>query len=263
VTASMFASPEAWLTTLIYSMLRTGAAFAASPVFSAMGMPVLIRVALSMTLGVLLVEQNIIATSGALLSSQGVMVALSEVAIGLMVGFCLQLVFAAPMLAGDYISNTMGLGFAAMMDPQSGVTSPAIAHFFTIYTTLAFLTFDGHLFLIEVMMRSYSVVPFSGHPSFHMMLKSLVGFAEFVFSAGFNIALPVGVCVLAANLMMATMTRSAPQMNIFSIGVPVTLLVGLIAMALFFPALAELTNQSLTRGRDMIVYLLTVASSLK
>lgn len=263
MTASLFASPETWLATVLFSMLRIGAAFAASPVFSALGMPVIVRVSLSLVVGILLAERTPIDAAINLLSMAGLIQALCEIAVGVILGFSLQLVFAAPLLAGEYISSTMGLGFAAMVDPQSGTSTPAISLLLSIYTTLAFLALDGHLFLIETIVRSYDILPVSGNIPFADLSKELFDFGWFVFVAGLGIALPVGVCIVAANLMIAMMTRSAPQMNIFSIGVPLTILIGLIAMTVFFPGLADLIGHCIEDGVAFTARLASGAGPLK
>jgi flagellar biosynthesis protein FliR len=253
----LFTAPETWLAELFFAMLRSGAAFLVSPVFSAMGIPVLVRIALSLGIGLLFFEQAIVTPPESLLSSTGFALALQELAIGLILGFILQLVFAAPVMAGEYMSSSMGLGFAAMVDPQSGISSPAISQFIMIYATLAFLAFDGHLMLIEAIARSYVALPVSGSVAFPQLAKQVLDFSQFIFVSAFGIALPVGICVVASNIVIAMMTRSAPQMNIFSIGMPLTVGIGLVSLAAFFPFLATLIDRSLGTGVTRLEHIST------
>ena len=139
---------EAQLLALVFAMLRVGAAFMIAPVFSALGLPLMVRIALSAAIGFLVLGAAEVSVPPQPLSVAGLAAAVQELVIGLAMGFVLQIAFAAPLVAGDYIANSMGLGFASMMNPQMGVNSPVLAQFLMIFTVLVFLAVDGHLALI-------------------------------------------------------------------------------------------------------------------
>ena len=83
----------------------------------------------------------------------------AEAMVGLALGFVLQIAFAAPLIAGEIIGGAMGIGFANMIDPNSGRSSPAIGQFLSILLTLLFLSLDGHLVLVDMILRSYQAMP--------------------------------------------------------------------------------------------------------
>jgi flagellar biosynthetic protein FliR len=125
MTSMLLANPEAFLKAMLFAMLRVGGAFATAPIFAHLSMPVQIRILLAAAIAVAVVTTHPLPPID-LLSAAGLLAAAAEVAIGLALGFVLQLAFAAPMLAGEQIAAGAGLGFAAFADPMSGATTPAI-----------------------------------------------------------------------------------------------------------------------------------------
>lgn len=241
---------EGQLVRLLYAMLRTGGALIAAPVFGAVGVPVQVRTVLAGALGVLIVGVHPFAAPADPLSFAGVQIIAQEVVIGLTLGFLLQIAFAAPLLAGEYLSNAIGLGFASMVDPQGGHSSPVVGQFLMILMTLIFLALDGHLVLMEILVRSYSLLPLGGGWIDRAQLWDVVRFGSFVFASGLAIALPVGFALFALNIVVGVVTRAAPQLNIFAVGLPLTLMSGFVVLAIAFPAMAHLMTEAAESGVD-------------
>lgn len=233
------ADAQGFLARLIFAMLRAGGAFLVAPIFSALAVPLQLRILIAAAIAVAVVATHPIAPPP-LLSAAGLLAAIAEIAVGAAMGFVLQLAFAAPMLAGEQIAAGAGLSFAAISDPQSGASSPAIGNFLAITMTLLFLALDGHLVLIEVIVGSYVAFPVGAAWLDARRLFDIAEFGGFVFSAGLLIALPVAMTLFAINLALGVLTRAAPQMNIFSVGLPLTVLAATIMLAIAFPALVEL-----------------------
>lgn len=243
---------EAQFVALLFAMLRIGAAFMIAPVFSALGLPLLVRIALSAAIGFLVLGTAAVAPPADPVSLAGLAMAVQEILIGLALGFILQIAFAAPLLAGDYIANSMGLGFASMVNPQSGVGSPVLAQFLMIFTTLVFLASDGHLVLIEALVFSYKALPPAGDWPAAAITGNVAAFGATIFEVGLMIALPVGFALFAVNLVIGFMTRSAPQLNIFAVGIPVTLMVGAALLALLFPSMAVMLEAVVEDGLEAV-----------
>lgn len=250
MTSMLLANPEAFLKAMLFAMLRVGGAFATAPIFAHLSMPVQIRILLAAAIAVAVVTTHPFPPID-LLSAAGLLAAAAEVAIGLALGFVLQLAFAAPMLAGEQIAAGAGLGFAAFADPMSGATTPAIGQFLSLLMTLLFLAFDGHLRFLEIVVRSYTALP-PGHalPTLQTW-RDLAGFGGFVFEAGFLIALPIAAALFCVNLSLGMLTRAAPQLNIFAVGLPITVLAAMAMLALAFPALVDLLTDIIGRALDV------------
>lgn len=234
------AGPEGMLVQLFFAMLRTGGALLAAPVFAALGVPLQIRTVLAAAIGVLVLTTVPISPPADPLSLAGVSVIAQELLIGLTLGFLLQLAFAAPLLAGEYLANSIGLGFASMVDPQGGNNSPVVGQFLMILMTLIFLSLDGHLVLLEVVVESYKLMQLGNAWLTREQFWGVVKFGSFVFASGLAIALPVGFALFALNIVVGVVTRTAPQLNIFAVGLPLTLMVGFVVLAIAFPAMAQL-----------------------
>jgi len=228
--------PQLW--TLLFAMVRIGAAFIAAPVFSAVSVPLPARIALSGAIGVLVMNVAHITPPAEILSLNTFLSIASEALIGLSLGFVLQIAFAAPMVASEMIGMGMGLGFASAVDPQNGHATPALGQFLSILLTLLFLSVDGHLVLVDLVVRSYEVMP-PGAWLEPQRFLNIALFGGYAFMAGLLLALPVGFLLLCLNIIVGMLSRAAPALNLFSVGLPASLAVGVVAILLALPAMGE------------------------
>jgi flagellar biosynthetic protein FliR len=162
-----------------------------------------------------------------------------QIIIGAMLGLSLQLFFQAFVIAGQIVAVQMGMGFASMVDPTNGVSVAVIGQFFTMLVTLLFLAMNGHLVVFEVLVESFTTLPVgSGLDLTHIW--ELVGRLGWVLGAGLLLVLPAITALLVVNVAFGVMTRAAPQLNIFSIGFPLTLVLG---MVILWITLGDILNQ--------------------
>lgn len=241
-----FGNIEATLQLWLLAMLRPGAAMLAAPFFGAANVPLQLRLVLALALALpaaALVGPAI--PAGGLASLAGFLVMAGEVLAGLAMGFALQIGFASALLAGELISNMMGIGFAAMADPATGQPSPAIGQYLSMLALFLFLAGDGHLLFFELVIKSYASLPPGAAWISASALHGLVHFGGLVFVAGLAIAMPVLSALLMVQAVFAMVSRSAPTLNLFSVGLPVMLGAGIVLLAIATPALAEALAQSL------------------
>jgi len=170
-------------------------------------------------------------------SMAGVRITIDQVVIGLAMGFVLRLLFGALELGGQIIATQMGLGFASLVDPQNGVQAPVISVFYNLVGTLLFLALNGHLILLQLLSGSFKTLPVGTHGLSADGLWSLATWAGQMFAGGVLIALPTVAALMIVNLAFGVMTRAAPQLNLFAVGFPISLLLGLIIMLLSLPSL--------------------------
>ncbi|GAB6068063.1 flagellar biosynthetic protein FliR [Methylothermus subterraneus] len=162
-----------------------------------------------------------------------------EILIGAAIGLLVQLAFAALVFAGQTIAYQMGLGFAALIDPQLGVQVPVVAQLYLLLASLWFLGADGHLLLIELLARSFSTLPITLAGLDRGEVWTVVRWGGSVFAGGLLLSLPIVVTLLFVNLALGIATRAAPQLNIFSVGFPITLGLGLGLIGLTLPLVLE------------------------
>jgi flagellar biosynthetic protein FliR len=228
--------PQLWA--LLFAMVRIGAAFVAAPIFSAVSVPLPVRIALSGAIGVLVVNTAHIVAPPEIFSINTFLAVAAEALIGLALGFVLQIAFSAPMIASEVIGMGMGLGFANAVDPNSGHSTPALGQFLSLLLTLLFLAVDGHLVLVDLVVRSYEVMP-PGAWIAPQRLLNIAMFGGYAFLAGLLLALPVGFLLLCLNVVVGMLSRAAPALNLFAIGIPASLAIGIVAILLALPAMGD------------------------
>lgn len=220
---------------LVWPLLRIGSLFVAIPVFSGQQVPARVRLVLALAMTWLVMPLLPEPPPFELLTYAGLMIAIHQVFIGILSGFFLRMVFAAVVFGGQAIAYSMGFGFASMVDPETGVQVPVVAQFYTLVTTLLFLAVDGHLLLIEILVDSFRTIPVSIDGISRAGIWSLIAWSTRIFAGGLLMALPVVLGLLLVNIGFGVASRAAPQLNVFSVGFIVTILLGLWFMWLTVP----------------------------
>ena len=128
------------------------------------------------------------------------------------------------MLAAEKIATSAGLGFAAQIDPSTGATTPVVSKMLSLFLIVIFLGLNGHLVVIRTMLDSYSYLPIGEMPAFGALIKGGIAAAGSMFLAATIIMLPIAITMLLINLAIGVITRSAPQLNLFSFGFPISML---------------------------------------
>ncbi|MBK5962708.1 flagellar biosynthetic protein FliR [Thiocystis minor] len=241
-----------WVGALMWPFVRISAALLVAPLFGARNVNVRARLALGLLLALVVAPQLPAQPTVDPLSLGGLLVAIRQILIGVTMGFILQMVFSALTQAGEYIALSMGLGFASAVDPVGGVQVPMISQFLTILATLIFLALNGHLVLIELLIRSFETFPVTDAGLTTDELWAVISFGSQMFSGAVLIALPAMASLLLVNLAMGVVTRAAPQLNIFAVGFPVTILAGFLILILTLPALSARIGELLLAAFALI-----------
>lgn len=229
----------AWLSPLIWPFLRTLALFTSAPVFSSKAVPVRVRIALAFFVA-LAAQPSLEGQSIVGINDPGAFGAvLQQLGVGLAIGFAIRVVFSAVELAGEVVGFQMGLGFASFFDPSMGGQSSAVARFFGQMATFMFVVMGGHVMVLMTVVTSFTAFPVD--QNFLEALKQLkiYDLGTDLFASGLWMALPMVGMLMFANLALGIVSRVAPQMNIYAIGFPITLTVGLVGMAATLPMLDE------------------------
>lgn len=245
-----FAAIEQQLLVWMVAMLRPGAAFLAAPLTGSPQVPMQLRLVVALAIGIPAIHLSPLhlPTAG-LISAEGFFLAAGEVAIGLALGFAVQVGFAAALVAGETISNAMGLGFASMINPTTGQSSSAVGQLLTMMATFLFLASDGHLLFARIVIESYHAFPPGG--SLPLQLLAQLGrLGSLIFASGVAIALPVAAALVLVQLVLGVLSRSAPSLNLFSVGMPAAMGAGILILAATAPLLADAILGSLRQGLD-------------
>lgn len=224
-----------WLSPLLWPFIRVLALFSTLPVFGQRMVAIRVRVGLAFFIA-LCAQAGLPAMPVVQLDTpQAFLLVIQQVLIGMSIGFAVRLVFAAVEFAGELVGLQMGLNFAAFFDPISATTATASSRFLGTLVAWLFIVINGHLLVIAAAVQSFQAFPVGPEPfAFLRATQPHVWGAE-VFRLGTWIALPMVAMLLFVNLLLGVISRVAPQMNVFSIGFPVTLGVGLLGMLLTLP----------------------------
>jgi len=212
---------------LWWPALRIGGFVAAAPILSSSAAPARVKIALTLGLTVALAPLARVPLGLSVFSGAGLFAALQEFVIGVSIGMVVQLAFEALALAGQTASMTMGLGFATLVDPQHGANTTVVGQLFSVFATLAYLAVNGHLVLLGVLAASFETLPIGGAPLGGNLLLAVAQWGGRVFEAGLLIAMPAVVALVLVNMALGVVTRAAPQLNLFGVGFPLTMLAGL------------------------------------
>jgi flagellar biosynthetic protein FliR len=246
----------AWIGSFLWPLIRVASMFSIAPVIGGKQIPRRIRIvaALLITLAIVPMQQDVPIIDP--WSAEGVYVTAQQILIGLIMGFILMLVFAAVTLAGENIAMSMGLGFAMASDPINGVQVPVVSQFLVITASLLFLSMDGHLSIISMMATSFELLPIGTDGVSTAALWTLLQWAKIMFNAAASIALPAIMSLLTVNLVMGVMTRAAPQLNIFSVGFPMTMMAGYLILLFSLPTLLSVFDSLLKDAFEILTIIL-------
>jgi len=230
---------EAEFWRLLFAMTRIGAAMLAAPLFGHVAVPPQARVIVTGALAVMVCAWLPVMAPPPLFSLAGLVTVLGEILIGLALGFVLQIAFAAPIMAAELIGGGMGMSMAVAVDPASGAQSPALGQYFTIVLVLVFLGLGAHLQWIALVIESYRAFPPGEAWLGAERIATVAGFAGEMFTAAVAMALPVTLILLLVQLVTGVVSRSAPALNLFALGLPAGILAGIAALIAAVPLLVD------------------------
>ncbi|SFF43876.1 flagellar biosynthetic protein FliR [Fontimonas thermophila] len=229
----------AWMQQYLWVFVRIGAVFTIAPVLGARSIAPRIRVLLALLLTLIVAPLLPTPAPVEAFSAPWLRILVEQIVIGVAIGFVLVLVFEAVVLGAELIAFGMGLSFAQLADPLRGTSTPVLGQFLTLMASLLFLVLGGHWMLIELIVRSFTWLPVGGIGWDAGDAGYVLRFAGWMFVGGLRLALPVVIALLIVNLAMGVISRSAPTLNLFAVGFPVTLVAGLVLVRAGLPAFQE------------------------
>jgi len=240
----------------VWPFVRVGAFLMVMPVVGGSFVPLKVRLILAVALTGVIAPVIPIASTPEVLSVAGLVTMTQEIAIGVMLGFLVQLVFDAIALGGQVIGMSMGLGFAVFLDRARGVNIPVLGQLFLMLGMLVFLAMDGHLAMIQLLAKSFQTWPLAANNFSETILSEVLTWTRQLFVFAIKIALPAITAILVVNLAFGTMSRAAPTLNLFAVGFPVAMLSGFAVIFLNMAVLQENVQAFLSASLAAIAALL-------
>lgn len=237
-----FSATSFW--TFLQIFARVSSLFVSAPVFGAREVPATVKVGLSAVLSLTLlplVKSTLaVGIPATLYATVGIL--LGQVLIGLLIGFVVSLVFSAVRVGGSLIDYQMGFTQAATFNPQFNETVSPIADFQSRYALVLYLILNGHWQLLYALERSFERLPV-GHLS--LGAGALGAYTDLTFQMlgyGLQIAAPGAAVLLITDVAFAFLNRALPQMQVFYLGMPVKIIVGLLAVVAILPVLSHVVS---------------------
>ncbi len=222
-----------------WPFVRIGGLVAVAPLFNSRNIPQRVKLLLVVSLTFLIGPALPPMPDVALMSPAGFLLTGQQLLIGMMLGFIVQMVFDAMVVAGETAAMSMGLGFATFLDSERGVSVPVLSQFYLILATLTYLAINGHLMLLEVLADSFRSLPVAVPEDLQTgreLLWALLSFASTMFAGALQIALPAVSALLIVNIAFGVISRAAPSLNMFAIGFPVSLVMGFAIVLVSLPS---------------------------
>lgn len=219
-----------WLADFLLPLTRITAMMGVMAGLGAKTLPMRVKSALALTLTIMVVPMLPPSPFTNLFSFEMVLLVMQQILIGVIIGFASMLMLNTFVLAGQVVAMQTGLGFASMVDPVNGLNVPAVGQFYLILATLLFWAVDGHIVLIKMVVMSFETMPIgSGWLDVPNYLK-LAEWGSWMFATALVLSLPPITAMLMINFTFGILTRAAPQLNVFTIGFPITMTAGLLIM---------------------------------
>lgn len=219
-----------WASRSVWATLRIAGFVMVVPIFGNRLVSSRVKVALSLAIGIcvapLLTEMPRIDDFTLLTVLQ----VIEQLLTGIGLGFATTIFFQLFVVAGQFMGMQMGLGFAMMADPVNGVQVTAWSQFYLLLVSLMFLAVNGHLLMLEILIRGFEVYPTGLGIPVTELADRIVGLGSWMFIGGVLVALPAVTALLIVNLAFGVMSRSAPQLNVFSLGFPFSIVFGAVIM---------------------------------
>lgn len=224
----------------LWPFIRIAAMVMAAPIFSANYINTRFRLLIALVLTMVVVPTiNTPMPQVSAISAEGLLLITQQILIGVSIGFMLQLLFNAFIIAGQVIAMQMGLGFASLVDPQNGQTVPVISQFYLIFVSLIFVSINGHLVLIQVLAESFFTLPVGSGGLSIESFRDIASLGTWMYSAAILIALPAIGSLTMVNLGFGILSRAAPQISPFSIGFPMSIILGFVIMLFTLPLVGQ------------------------
>ncbi len=222
------------------------------PIFSARYVSPVIKIALIVMLSIGIFPAISTPVSMDALSLLNFMVIAEQFILGMAMGFIILIVFQAFIIGGQVIAMQSGLGFASLVDPSSGVSVPIISQFYMMLISALFLALDGHLKVFSLLFDSFQYLPlFDSHIS-SSKLYNIIEWSKWMFIGALLVALPAITALLIINIAFGVMAKSAPQLNIFAVGFPLTMSIGLLIILLTLNSVASQFQEFIGVGQEVI-----------
>ena len=247
-----YAQLNTWMASFLWPLVRILALVGTAPVFGNASVSTPVKIGLSSFITIIVAPTLAPLPQVTVFSAMGVWIIVNQFLIGAALGLTMQIVFTAIQATGEFVGLGMGLGFATFFDTQASGSSAVLSSYMNIFAMLVFLVLDGHLQMVSALIVTFQTLPISADLLGSAGWRTLAGWGGTIFSMGLLLSLPVVAALLIANLSLGILNRAAPQIGVFQIGFPLTMLVGMLLLQLMVPNMIPFFARMFDLGIDQM-----------
>ncbi|MCK5647587.1 MAG: flagellar biosynthetic protein FliR [Gammaproteobacteria bacterium] len=250
----MFTTAEitAFVGAYVWPFIRISAMMMIAPIFSAQSIPVRFRVAVAFAITLVVVPVLPPLPLVDFISGEAFLIAIHQVLIGAIMGFALQLAFNLFVMSGHILAMQAGLGFSLMNSPQDGVQVTVVGQLYLMLATFLYLAMDGHLILFREVINSFNLLPIGTSGISTTGYWMLVSWGSQMFQSSVMMVLPAMAALLMVNVSFGVMSKASPQLNPFSVGFLITIVLAFAIIYITLPTLVPYFERIMTEIFQLI-----------
>ncbi|MCP3851023.1 MAG: flagellar biosynthetic protein FliR [Gammaproteobacteria bacterium] len=259
----MFSTAEitAFVGAYIWPFIRISAMMMTAPIYSAKSVPIRFRVASGFVVTLLIVPVLPPLPLVDFISGEALLIAIHQVIIGAIMGFALQLAFNLFVMSGHILAMQAGLGFSMMNSPQDGIQVTVVGQLYLMLATFLYLAMDGHLILMRELVNSFTILPISTSGISTTGYWMLVSWGSQMFQSAVMMVLPAITALLMVNVSFGVMSKASPQLNPFSVGFLITIILAFAIIYVTMPTLVPYFERIMTNIFQLIQGILEDSAS--
>ncbi|MDR3349669.1 MAG: flagellar type III secretion system protein FliR [Acidaminococcales bacterium] len=225
---------------LVFALLvfaRVSGIFSTAPMFSSRNVPARIRVLSAMAITLVAIPA-LAQKAGAPVTDSAasyILLVFGEFIVGACIGLVMAVFFAIIQVAGQMLDTQVGFGIVHVVDPQSGTQMPLLGNFLQMLFVLVFFAADLHHLFLQALLESFDLMPVARAAFQPQMAEFVLGLFTNMFLTAFKLAMPMIITTLLVDVSMGMLARTMPQMNVFVVGIPLKLAVGVFMLSVFLP----------------------------
>lgn len=240
----------------VFIFIRISGIFLFAPVYGSQNIPVQLKVLFSALVSYIVSLTGVVSMEG--LKGPALYTIFSELLYGILIGYITYTYTSVFFTMGKIVDFKLGFGMANVVDPQTRMQVSMFGNFFYIFSTLIFLSLDGHHFILTSVVNSYKVVGLGRflfqRPHLDMAVEAFIK----AFEVGAILSFPIILTILISDFLLGVLSKTMPQLNIFVVGMPLKIIVGIAMIMLMIPAISQLTINIYELMTDAVFRLLRI-----
>ncbi len=250
----MFTTAEitAFVGAYIWPFIRISAMMMTAPIYSAKSVPIRFRIASAFAITLVVVPILPPLPLVDFISGEALLIAIHQVIIGAIMGFALQLAFNLFVMSGHILAMQAGLGFSMMNSPQDGIQVTVVGQLYLMLATFLYLALDGHLILIREIANSFTLLPINTNGISTTGYWMLISWGSQMFQSSVMMVLPAMTALLMVNVSFGVMSKASPQLNPFSVGFLITIVLAFMIIYITMPTLIPFFERIMTQIFQLI-----------